>query len=144
MLTHAAFDVRACSRINRPVEQLLAAMTATAALLGCAVRRRITEELDSGGVTCVLLLAEGHVAVSTWPGYRYASIDLCTGRAEVDPITSIDPVLRALGGELVHAVEVPRFDPRRSAPLSPPHLDLNCLTDRDASPVASGAAGQLT
>jgi len=126
VLTQAAFDVGDCSRINRPVDQLLAAMTATAALLGCAVRQRIADEFQPHGATCVLILAESHLVVSTWPEYQYASIDLCTCRADVDPVTSIDPILRALGGTLVHAVEVPRFDPRpKAAPSTAPRTELS-------------------
>lgn len=126
MLTQAAFDVADCSRIDPPVDQLLAAMTATAALLGCTVRQRIADEFQPHGATCVLILAESHLTVRTWPEYQYASIDLCTLRADVDPVTSIDPILRALGGTLIHAVELSRFDPRpKAAPTTAPRAELS-------------------
>lgn len=37
------------------------------------------------GVTCVVLIAESHLSIHTWPEYGYAAVDLFTCGSHVDP-----------------------------------------------------------
>ena len=44
------------------------------------------------GITGVLLLAESHISIHTWPEYNYAAIDIFMC-GKCDPITSVDTIL---------------------------------------------------
>lgn len=62
-------------------------------------------------VTCVLVLAESHLIVSTWPEHKLAHIDLFTCRADTDPQHALEPVIDTLGGAKVHAQRIQRVMP---------------------------------
>ncbi|MBM2577788.1 adenosylmethionine decarboxylase [Jannaschia sp. Os4] len=61
------------------------AMRAAAAAGGATVLSAHLHPFPGGGVTGVLLLAESHVTVHTWPEHGYAAFDLfLCGAAEVE------------------------------------------------------------
>jgi S-adenosylmethionine decarboxylase proenzyme len=119
-MIHAVYDVTGCAA-DLPAEPLLTAMRATATLLGAAVRGELAERFQPHGLTCVLVLAESHLTVSTWPEHHLAHIDVFTCRADTDPDTAIHPILTALAGNTptVTARRVPRIAP---AATPRPHL----------------------
>lgn len=66
---------------------LLVAMREAAAAGGATVLGRTSAVFPNGAVTAVLLLAESHLAVHTWPEHGLAHFDLLTcGRLNADLI----------------------------------------------------------
>jgi S-adenosylmethionine decarboxylase proenzyme len=110
-MIHAIYDVTGCAHIDVPAEQIMTAMRQTAELLGCTARAQLIEPFQPHGATCVLVLAESHITVSTWPEHRLAHIDVFTCRAVTDPGHAIQPVLEILGGQITQAQQVPRISP---------------------------------
>ena len=75
---------------------LEAAMRAAARAAGAQVLGAHFHRFAGGGVTGVLLLAESHVTVHTWPEQRYAALDLfMCGAADVE--AAADALDAALG-----------------------------------------------
>lgn len=60
------------------------------------------------GVTAVVIIAESHLAVHTWPEYRYAAVDLFTCGDSVDPWKAFEVVKRAFGANRVEVQEIRR------------------------------------
>jgi S-adenosylmethionine decarboxylase proenzyme len=89
----------------------MTAMRWTAGRLGCTTRAQVIEPFQPHGVTCVLILAESHITVSTWPEYQLAHIDVFTCRADSSPSRAIQPLLDLLAGQITHAQNVPRTPP---------------------------------
>jgi S-adenosylmethionine decarboxylase proenzyme len=110
-MIHAVYDVTGCVRIDVPAEQIMTAMRQTAELLGCTVRAQLIEPFQPHGATCVLILAESHITISTWPEHELAHIDVFTCRATIDPAQAIQPVIEALGGHIARSQQVPRLSP---------------------------------
>jgi S-adenosylmethionine decarboxylase len=110
-MIHAIYDVVECDHIKAPAEQIMAAMRQTAEALGCTVRAQLIEPFQPHGATCVLILAESHITLSTWPEHQLAHIDVFTCRARIDPAQAIQPLLRVLGGRVSHTQQVPRLSP---------------------------------
>jgi S-adenosylmethionine decarboxylase len=74
------------------LEQLL---RDAAAVARCEVLDAARHHFTPQGVTVVLLLAESHLAIHTWPEHRYASVDLLTcGQAL--PREGVDALVKAL------------------------------------------------
>ena len=69
------------------------------------------------GATCVLILAESHITVSTWPEHQLAHIDVFTCRADTRPSRAIQPILDQLAGQVTHTQNVPRTPPGSLLPL---------------------------
>lgn len=62
--------LRDASRLQTILEQAAAAARAT------VLYRRFHTFGGAGGVTGVLLLAESHISIHTWPEHRYAAADI--------------------------------------------------------------------
>ncbi|MFF4621767.1 S-adenosylmethionine decarboxylase [Nonomuraea jabiensis] len=67
------------------------------------------------GATCVLVLTESHIIVSTWPECGIAHIEVFTCRAIVEPSEAIGPLLAALGGQIAHSQHVPCLLPEQDS-----------------------------
>ncbi len=110
-MIHAVFDVTRCAHAAAAPEQIMTAMRETAGLLGCTARAELIEPFQPHGATCVLVLSESHITVSTWPEHQLAHIDVFTCRADVDPGAAVCPILSVLGGQISHEQRVPRLAP---------------------------------
>jgi len=60
------------------------------------------------GVSGVVVIAESHLAIHTWPAYGYAAIDLFTSSEDVDPWKVYTYLKDKLGAEQVSTVEMKR------------------------------------
>ena len=110
-MIHAVYDITSCTTPNSEPAELLEAMRATVTRLGCTVLDELPVVFQPHGVTCVLVLAESHLTVSTWPEHDLAHVDLFTCRADTDPEDAIVPILAALGGGTVHGQRIARLGP---------------------------------
>jgi S-adenosylmethionine decarboxylase len=108
---HIVYDVTNCAAPPPEPTDLLAAMRDTATRLGCTVLGELPITFQPHGTTCVLVLAESHLTVSTWPEHNLAHIDLFTCRADTDPDHAVTPILGILGSTTVHTQHVPRLGP---------------------------------
>jgi S-adenosylmethionine decarboxylase len=117
-MIHAVYDITGCIRPNPEPYVLLAAMRETAARLGCTIMGQLPVAFQPHGTTCVLVLAESHLTVSTWPEHQLAHVDVFTCRADTQPDQAIIPIIDALGGGTVHRQIIARADPR--ATIDPP------------------------
>ena len=93
----------------------MTAMRHTAQRLGCTVRAQLIEPFQPHGATCVLVLAESHITVSTWPEYPLAHSDVFTCRADTDPRQAIEPIIDVLAGQITRSQAVPRLSPSSTA-----------------------------
>jgi S-adenosylmethionine decarboxylase proenzyme len=91
---------------------------------GATIRSELAEQFQPHGLTCVLILAESHLTVSTWPEHNLAHIDVFTCRADTDPDAAVHPILTALGGDTstIRAQRVPRIAPTTSPTARTPRF----------------------
>jgi S-adenosylmethionine decarboxylase len=113
---HAVYDVIDCTTPDPEPADLLQAMRATVHRLGCTVLGELPVLFQPHGATCVLVLAESHLTVSTWPEHQLAHVDLFTCRADTDPEHAIAPILDVLGGAMVHGQRIHRTGTRNMMP----------------------------
>ncbi len=94
--THLLADLHGCdARILNDATRLQAAMRHAAEAAGCVILHAQFHQFEPQGVTGLLLIAESHLSVHTWPEHGYAAIDLYTcGAAE--PRHAIEDLARAL------------------------------------------------
>ena len=89
-------DARDCAGDLSDAAALVAAMRAGCAAAGADVRREAVEPFVPHGVTCVLILAESHYTVSTWPEHRFVAIDACVCDPELLLDALLAPVLELI------------------------------------------------
>jgi S-adenosylmethionine decarboxylase proenzyme len=83
-----------------------------------AVRRSGATIIDSvfhryapQGVSGVVVIAESHMSIHTWPEYNYAAVDFFTCGNTVDPYLAKEYIKEMLGSEQVSVTEVARGIP---------------------------------
>ena len=83
-----------------------------------AVRARSTivdavfRRFDPHGISGVVVIAESHLAVHTWPEYGYAAVDLFTCGEKVDPWSARDYLAEAFRAGDSQCREIPRGELR--------------------------------
>jgi S-adenosylmethionine decarboxylase len=60
------------------------------------------------GVSGVVIIAESHLSIHTWPEYRYAAVDVFTCGTSVRPEKAAEVLVEKLGSRNHSLVEVPR------------------------------------
>jgi|GEM_PF-4692871 len=116
-MIHRVYDLTACT-IEPSTIDLLTAMHATADNLGCTVLGVLPVAFQPHGTTAVLILAESHLVVSTWPEHHTAHVDLFTCRADHDPDEAVTSILAAFGTPTVCSQRITRQIPSTSGCVS--------------------------
>ena len=87
---HEAFDLIDCAHMPKP-DEWQALLEATARASGATPLDFVQHAFQNGGVTAVLLLAESHLAVHTWPEHHFVAVDLFTcgtAQANIERLTT--------------------------------------------------------
>jgi S-adenosylmethionine decarboxylase proenzyme len=86
------------------LEQLLlqAARAANATVI-----KSIFHHFSPYGVSGVVVIAESHLTVHTWPEYGYAAIDIFTCEPKMDLEAAVEIIVRGLGGHIM-PIEISR------------------------------------
>ncbi|WP_461863064.1 adenosylmethionine decarboxylase [Thermococcus sp.] len=60
------------------------------------------------GVSGMVIVAESHISIHTWPEKRYAAIDVYTCGETADPEKAVDYILEELKARYAHVSEIKR------------------------------------
>lgn len=121
--THCILELYGCpsSLLDDPVliKQSLreAAKQAKSTLLG-----EVLHEFEPQGVTALVLLAESHISIHTWPEQGYAAVDVFTCGRHTDPEKAclyLAEVLQARQHSLYKLPRKPPTPPKSIAPIAP-------------------------
>ncbi len=74
-------------------------MVEAARISGATIVGEVFHRFNPHGVSGVVVIAESHLAVHTWPEYDYAAVDLFTCGEDVDPQRGFDYICRTLNAE---------------------------------------------
>lgn len=75
---------------------------------GATVVGRMSHAFPGAGVTCVLILAESHAVLHTWPETGTVNIDVFSCTPRLKSLSAIEEVGRSLGAAAVSVRETPR------------------------------------
>lgn len=93
----------------RTVEE---SMKMAAVKAGSTIVDTIFRRFSPHGISGVVVIAESHLAIHTWPEYGYAAVDLFTCGEKVDPWAAHDLLKEAFRAGDADARELPRGDRR--------------------------------
>lgn len=113
--THLLADLHGCdSDLLDNVGHIETAMLIAAKDAGCVVISSRFHHFAPQGVTGLLLIAESHLSVHTWPERGYAAVDLYTcGTA--DTRGAVEHLARTLGADRIDWLTVDRGLPHSPA-----------------------------
>lgn len=84
------------------------AMVEAAQIAGATVINSTFHHFSPYGVSGVVVIQESHLAIHTWPEYRYAAVDLFTCGDSVDPWVSFEFLKKAFSSSRYSAIEMNR------------------------------------
>lgn len=75
---------------------------------GATIVNSVFHTFNPHGVSGVVVIAESHLAIHTWPEFGYAAVDVFTCGDMVDPWVATRALKEYLGAESVKTVEINR------------------------------------
>lgn len=96
--THYIIDFFECSSIPSKVETLQAEMENAARLAKVTIIKSVFHAYNPYGISGVVVIAESHFAIHTWPEYQVASLDLFSC-GEINPEEAIHYLEDILGAK---------------------------------------------
>lgn len=78
-------DLYRCKGNLNDAKFLVAVLEEAAQKMGSTVIKTIYHEFSPTGTTVILILAETHMSIHTWPEYKYAALDVFVCSEEIDP-----------------------------------------------------------
>ena len=78
---------------------------------GATKVRSVFHRYNPQGISGVVVIAESHISIHTWPEYGYAAVDFFTCGQSVDPYLALAHVRDGLEAGDVHVSEVKRGIP---------------------------------
>lgn len=107
--------------------QVMSAMIDAAIASGATIVDKVFHHFSPYGVSGVVVIAESHLAIHTWPEYGYAAVDLFTCGTEVDPYKGFDLLKQVLESNNLSITEM-----KRGLLADPSGMALHKPADADA------------
>lgn len=106
---HILVEFHGCSSvILNDVPRIEQAMLTAAKQSGATIINSVFHHFAPFGVSGVIVIQESHLAIHTWPEYRYAAVDLFTCGDTVNPWVSYEKLKTAFEAEHGSAIELNR------------------------------------
>ena len=81
---------------------------------GATIVQSVVHRYNPQGVSGVVVIAESHVSVHTWPEYGYAAVDFFTCGETIDPYLAHEYLVKVFSARQAHVREVKRGIPSDS------------------------------
>ena len=106
---HLLCEYHGCDRaVLNDAEAIRTALVAAVTKSGATPLHEVVHAFSPHGVTGVIVIAESHFAIHTWPEYGFAAVDLFTCGDQVDPYLAFEHLRGALRAETHSVVEIRR------------------------------------
>ena len=119
---HLLLELYDCSsEILSDVDAVRAAMVEAAKRAEATIIDVVFHEFNPFGISGVVVIAESHLSIHTWPEHRYAAVDIFTCGDTVNPDEAAEYLVGRFGASRSSLVEVRRgLVPGASVPLPKP------------------------
>ena len=106
---HLLCEYHGCDRgLLNDAEAIRTALVAAVTKSGATPLHEVVHAFSPHGVTGVIVIAESHFAIHTWPEHGFAAVDLFTCGDQVDPYLAFEHLRGALRAETHSVVEIRR------------------------------------
>lgn len=106
---HLLIELHDCSTAQlNDADGIDRAMRAAAEAAGATVLSARFHRFSPQGVSGVVIIAESHLTIHTWPERGYAAVDVFTCGETVDPWAALERLKADLGAARCEAVEMAR------------------------------------
>jgi S-adenosylmethionine decarboxylase proenzyme len=104
-------DLQGCSAMAGVPPSIVATRFVSALeSAGATVVQSLSHNFPGSGLTCVLILAESHAVLHTWPETGTVNIDIFSCSTRLKSLAAIAELGRSFGADEVSVREMPRAD----------------------------------
>jgi S-adenosylmethionine decarboxylase len=104
-------DLVGCTAMSAVPPSIVAARFVSALeSAGATVVQTLAHNFPGAGLTCVLILAESHAVLHTWPETGTVNIDIFSCSTRLKSLAAIAELGRCFGADAVSIREMPRAD----------------------------------
>ena len=104
-------DLKRCSTMSALAPEIIqTAFVAALERAGATVVQRLSHHFPGAGLTCILILAESHAVLHTWPETATVNLDIFSCSLKLDSRAAIAALGRSFGAEDVSVQEIIRAD----------------------------------
>ncbi len=94
---HLLLELKDCNTgLLNDIEYLRKTLTWVAGHIGATVIKDDFYQFTPQGVSGVIIIAESHISIHTWPEHNYAAVDIFTCGDIIDPKSAIKPLIERL------------------------------------------------
>ena len=106
---HLLLELKDCNReLLNDLESLRSLLSEAATECGATVLDDSFHRFSPQGVSGVVVIAESHVFIHTWPEHGYAAVDIFTCGTTVKPEIAAEILIRKLGSKNQAIIEMQR------------------------------------
>ena len=106
---HLLLELKDCDKeVLNDLDFLKGTLLAAARESGCTVLGESFHQFNPHGVSGVVVVAESHLFIHTWPEYGYVAADIFTCGTSVQPGKAAELLIRKLGAKSHSIVELQR------------------------------------
>ncbi|NOY88900.1 MAG: S-adenosylmethionine decarboxylase proenzyme [FCB group bacterium] len=106
---HLIVELVGCHRPTLDnLEQLEKYLKESVRQSGATIVESVFHRYNPQGVSGVIVIAESHISIHTWPEYGYAAVDFFTCGETVDPYKAYEYIKRNLQAQDAHLTELKR------------------------------------
>lgn len=106
---HILLDLRDCNRdLLNDLDFLRNILVTAAEKAGAEVLEKTFRQFSPQGVSGVVVIAESHLSIHTWPEYGYVAVDVFTCGSSVKPEVAAETLIAALQCKNPSIIEINR------------------------------------
>ena len=106
---HLLLDLNDCDKeVLNDLSFLRNTLVAAAIDCGATVLSESFHPFEPQGVSGVVVIAESHLSIHTWPEYGYAAVDIFTCGTSVQPEKAVEVLIEKLGAKDHSLTEIQR------------------------------------
>jgi S-adenosylmethionine decarboxylase proenzyme len=106
---HLLIELQDCDKeVLNDLGFLRNAVVAAAVDCGATVMGESFHHFNPQGVSGVVVIAESHLSIHTWPEYGYAAVDVFTCGTTVEPEKAAEALIEKLGAKNHSSMEIQR------------------------------------
>ena len=111
-------DLCGCAIAGMEPEHINQAFIGALEGAGATVVRTLSHDFPGTGLTCILILAESHAVLHTWPETGTVNIDIFSCSTRLRSLAAVEQLKQSFGATSVAIQEVPRADGHLRSPIA--------------------------
>jgi len=106
---HLLLELKDCDAgLLNDMDYLREALTEVAILIGATVIKDSFYQFSPQGISGVVIIAESHISIHTWPEYSFAAVDVFTCGEVIEPAKAVKPLALKLKARSTSYIELKR------------------------------------